>query len=81
VSPEESRAWNESRGDPSSLLAPQIVITRESLFAAIEQVERLAAFIESKMDNFRIAVAPEEMPTGNQFLGSGACSPALGRQR
>jgi hypothetical protein len=50
VSPEESRVWNENGGDPNSLLAPQIVITKESLFAAIEQVEKLAAFIDSRMN-------------------------------
>jgi hypothetical protein len=50
VSPEESRVWSESGGNPDSLLVPRIVITKESLFTAIEQVERLAAFIEGRMD-------------------------------
>jgi hypothetical protein len=50
VSPEESWIWNEHGGDTSSPLAQWVVITAESLFAAIEQVEKLAAFIESRMD-------------------------------
>jgi hypothetical protein len=50
VSEEEGRIWSESGGDPSSLLAPRLVITGKSLFAAVEQVEKLVAYIEGRMD-------------------------------
>lgn len=50
VTEEEGRIWNESGGDPGSLLAPRLVITAESLFAAIEHVEKLVAYIEGRLD-------------------------------
>ncbi len=48
---QERELWTEVGGTAtSSLLMPSVEVTPEALFAAIEQVERLADFIEGRMD-------------------------------
>jgi len=50
VSEDERRIWTESGADPRSILAPSIEITSDALFAAIEHVEKLADWIDSRLD-------------------------------
>lgn len=49
VREEEKRAWAE--GERLAFLSPSITVTRENLFAAIDQVELLADWIEGRMDH------------------------------
>jgi len=47
----ERESWMKDGGtETSSLLMPGVEVTRESLFAAIEHVEKLATWIEGRMD-------------------------------
>jgi hypothetical protein len=47
----EREAWIDDNGTAASWLStPGVEITRETLFAVIEQVERLAGWIEGRMD-------------------------------
>jgi len=51
VNERERESWMKGEGDaPSSLMMPSLEVTRESLFAAIEHVERLADWIDGRMD-------------------------------
>jgi len=47
---DERRVWAAGAESPSSFLVPTIDVTREKLFAAIDEVERLADYIESRLD-------------------------------
>jgi hypothetical protein len=48
---DERESWMADDGTAaSSLLMPSVEVTREGLFAAIEQVEKLADWIEGRMD-------------------------------
>jgi hypothetical protein len=49
ASEDERRIWTESGGDPDSVLAPSVEITSEALFTAIEHVEKLAAWVDSRL--------------------------------
>jgi len=46
----EWKAWQEAGGDPSAYFAPSLEITRETLFAAIAEVEALADYIDGRLD-------------------------------
>jgi hypothetical protein len=51
VNEHERESWMEDDGTAtSSLLMPSVEVTREALFAAIEHVEKLATWIEGRMD-------------------------------
>jgi hypothetical protein len=51
ASDQERESWIEGEGTAvSSFLAPNVTITREALFAAVDQVEKLAEWIEGRMD-------------------------------
>jgi hypothetical protein len=47
---EELRIWTESGADPSAFLAPSVEITSEALFAAIAHVDKLAEWIDGRLD-------------------------------
>ena len=47
---EETAAWAESGGSPESFMTPDILISRDRLFAAIGEVVTLAEWIDGKMD-------------------------------
>jgi hypothetical protein len=50
VSEDEYRTWIASGGRPDSGLTPSIEVTPETLFAAIDSVERLADWIDGRLD-------------------------------
>jgi hypothetical protein len=51
VNEHERESWMEGDGTAASwLLMPSVEVTREALFAAIEHVEKLADWIEGRMD-------------------------------
>jgi hypothetical protein len=45
----ELQTWNERGGDANSLFLPALEVTREKLFSAIEETEKLADWIEGRM--------------------------------
>jgi hypothetical protein len=45
----ELQTWNERGGDVNSLFLPALEVTPNKLFSAIEEAERLADWIESRM--------------------------------
>lgn len=47
---DERRVWSADGESPSSFLAPTIDVTREKLFAAMEEIEKLADYIEGRLD-------------------------------
>lgn len=51
VSETELQTWDELSGGPNSLFLPSMKITRSKLFFAIEEIEKLADWIEGKMRN------------------------------
>jgi hypothetical protein len=46
----EWKTWKDNGGDVDSFFAPTIEITRENLFAAIQETEALADWIEGRME-------------------------------
>jgi len=50
VSDDERDAWVRSGGNPDSFLTPSIKISSETLSAAIDHVEKLADWIDSRLD-------------------------------
>jgi hypothetical protein len=50
VSRDEWRDWEKVENPAESLLHPSLVITRETLFAAIDEIDRLATWIENHGD-------------------------------
>ena len=46
----EWRDWEEHGGPTDSFLNPNVSITREKLFTAIDEVEKLAAYIDNRLD-------------------------------
>jgi hypothetical protein len=50
VSDEERDTWERIGGSPDSFLAPSIKISPETLSAAIDHVEKLADWIDSRLD-------------------------------
>lgn len=45
---DEIASWSQY-GDPPSFLAPSVKVTQEQLFSAIENVEKLALYVDSRM--------------------------------
>jgi hypothetical protein len=66
VSEDEYHTWIASGGRPDSGLTPSIEVTPETLFAAIESVERLADWIDGRLDKAwawrALAAAPRKDP-------------------
>jgi hypothetical protein len=50
ASEEERERWRSEPGSLASFLLPTIKVTRENLFAALDQVERLGEWVEQQMD-------------------------------
>lgn len=51
VNEQERKSWMEDdRATASSFLMPSVEVTRETLFTAIEHIEKLADWIEGRMD-------------------------------
>lgn len=50
ASEDECDTWTRSGGDPNSFLKPSIKISSETLIAAIDNVEKLADWIDSRLD-------------------------------
>jgi hypothetical protein len=50
VKEDERRIWEESGESRSSMWAPSVQVTADSLFAAIGHVEKLAVWIDSRID-------------------------------
>jgi hypothetical protein len=51
ASEQEREVWKEQGGDPDSIMfAPSIAVSREHLFAAIENAEKLAAWIDGRLE-------------------------------
>lgn len=53
ASEDEQRDWKREEGSLSWFLMPNIEVTRDNLFKAIDQVELLVDWIESRMDKAR----------------------------
>lgn len=51
ASEEECRSWIDRGGDANSIFMPWLEITVETLFAAIDNIEKLADWIDSRMDH------------------------------
>ena len=49
ASENEVETWKERGGDPNSFFVPTLEITRDKLFSAIEESEKLADWIEGRM--------------------------------
>jgi hypothetical protein len=49
ASEDEYTSWVQYDGDANSFLVPSVIVTQETLFAAVEQVEKLAVYIDSRM--------------------------------
>ena len=47
---EELKAWEEAGGNEDSYFVPMLEVTQEKLFAAIEEVDKLADWIDGRMD-------------------------------
>ena len=46
----EHKMWMDSQGSLSSFLTPNVKVSREKLFAAIQHIEDLADWIDGRMD-------------------------------
>jgi hypothetical protein len=50
ASEEESKRWAESGDSMSTFMMPALHVTRSKLFSALEEVEKLADYIERRLD-------------------------------
>ena len=54
ASEEEVAAWKEHGGGPSSFFAPELQVTRQSLFTAADHIEMLADWIDARMERVTV---------------------------